>query len=36
VRQFAGQSYLTVAGGHHDSLREALWITQLNYFFKLK
>lgn len=33
AQQFANQSYLTAAG--HDSLREALWISQLNYTIKL-
>jgi hypothetical protein len=33
AQQFANQSYLTATG--HDSLREALWISQLNYSFKL-
>lgn len=33
AQQYANQSYLTAAG--HDSLREALLISQLNYTFKL-
>ncbi|HEY4442026.1 MAG TPA: hypothetical protein VGN14_16325 [Candidatus Elarobacter sp.] len=33
AQQYAGQSYLTARG--HDSIREALWISQLNYSFKL-
>ncbi len=33
AQQFANQSYLTATG--HDTLREALWISQLNYSFKL-
>jgi hypothetical protein len=33
AQQFANQSYLTATG--HDTLREALWVSQLNYSFKL-